>query len=165
MNNANEEHAQVEHIIDCHLDMMIRIAFQNTKSMHDAEDVVQEVLVKLCALKPSFQSEEHLKAWLIRAVINKCHDMHKSAWRRCVELTDDIYELTNEESFMLGEVLKLPVKYRNVVYLYYYEGYSIKEISKLLDMNQNTLSSILQRARKQLKKSIMEGEEYERQSI
>lgn len=145
-------------IVDTYSDTLIRIAYQNTKNMSDAEDIVQEVYIKLMKCHKSFKSMEHLKAWLIRVTINRCKDHFKSAWfRKTTELKEDAVLIHQESEPVMEEIFMLERMDRNIVYLYYYEGYTIKEIAQILKMKENTVSSKLQRARKKLKIILQEG--------
>ena len=122
------------------------------------EDVIQNVFIKLIK-EPNFKDESHMKAWLIRVTINQCKDFNKMAWyRRTESLSDELMiPFTKEEQGVLEEVFKLSKNYRNVIYLYYFEGYSIKEIANILNKSENTISSQLSRARKVLKNILLEG--------
>lgn len=140
-------------------DMIFRIAYQNLCNHTDAEDVVQEVFLSLLKSSKSFESKEHLKAWLIKVTVNKCIDIRKSFFRKnTVPLDDQIISYTDEESSVMEEIFKLPKDYRNIIYLYYYEGYTVKEIAEILEKNQNTVNSKLQRGRKKLKNLLVKGE-------
>jgi len=140
-------------------DMVRRICFIYLRSREDVEDVFQEVFLKLLLTKTVFESEEHQKAWICRVTINKCKDLCKSFWRKNVESSEEmqIPAEDNDESEVMLAVLSLPNKLKEVVYLYYYEGYSAGEIAKLLNQKENTVYSHLHRARKLLK-SKLEGE-------
>lgn len=152
--------AMVESTVDKYADMLIRIAFQNTRNYSDAEDIVQEVLTKLFVSSDTISDEAHLKAWLIRVTINRCHDLARSPWhKRKVEMPPDYPDYTDSEKGILNEVLALPEKYRNVIYLYYFEGYKLHEIADILSENINTVGSQLQRGRTILK-SCLEGDDH-----
>lgn len=148
----------LEETIATYSDTLIRIAFQQLKNMTDAEDVVQEVYLKIMQYKGGFVSEEHLKAWLIRVTVNKCRDYYRSAWfRKTVQLHEEMDFLAPEEQVVMEELFQLNPLDRTIIYLHYYEGYKMDEIGKILGKNGNTISSRLQRARKKLKKIILEG--------
>lgn len=143
--------------VEKYSDMVIRIAYQNLKNYADAEDVAQDAFIKLLN-PPSFVDDEHMKAWLIRITINLCKDLKKSAWyRKSTPLIEGSCNFTMEEQGVLNEIWRLPVHYRNVVYLYYYEKYTVHEIAKILEIKDNTISSWLTRARKKLKNMLLEG--------
>jgi RNA polymerase sigma-70 factor (ECF subfamily) len=137
--------------------MVIRIAYQNTGNPTDAEDIAQEAFMKLIKA-PEFNDEAHIKAWLIRVTINLCKDFKRSFWqKRTGPLTEDWQHFTDTQESILEEIMNLPRHYRNAIYLYYYEGYNVPEISKILIVKENTVSSWLTRARKKLKNLILEG--------
>jgi RNA polymerase sigma-70 factor (ECF subfamily) len=136
--------------------MVIRIAYQNLKNQADAEDVTQEVFIKLLK-QPAFNDDNHLKAWLIRITINQCKDLMKSDWFRKRQPLDENWQPHSEKQLgIISEIWKLPKNYRNVIYLYYYENYSVPEIARILGENENTISSRLTRARKKLKIILIE---------
>lgn len=136
--------------------MVVRIAYQNLKNQADDEDVTQEVFIKLLK-QPDFNDEEHLKAWLIRVTINQCKDLRKSAWFRKRQPLDEQWKPRGEKQLgILDEIWKLPKDDRNVIYLYYYENYTVPEIARILGKNENTISSRLTRARKKLKTILAE---------
>lgn len=139
--------------------MLYRIAYQNLLNIEDAEDIIQDVFLELLQYKKPFHDQEHLKAWLIRVTINKCINLKKRHFRhREIPLEDHDIAFNNEERELIYEIGMLPRDERNIIYLYYYEGYSIKEIAVILNRNQNTINSKLTRARKKLKKLLLGGE-------
>ena len=149
----------IAELLDEYADMVLRIAYQNMKNMQDAEDVVQEVFFKLVEKERKFDSREHIKAWLIRVTVNVCKDYLKSAWHsKKAEYIGNEYEYVDKKDDLLGEVMSLPVKYRNVIYLHYYEGYSVEEIGEILGKNKNTIKTWLKRGRNELKLNILGGE-------
>ena len=136
--------------------MIFRIAHQYLYNKYDAEDIVQEVFVKLLSRKVIFKDEEHVKSWLIRVTINQCLDYKKSLVKRStVPIENMEIPFEHKEEGILEELQLLKEDERNILYLYYYEGYKIKEIAKILKQKQNTINSKLTRARKKLKE-IME---------
>lgn len=140
-------------------DMVLRAAFGMVKNRQDAEDIAQEVFLTLVRKCPSFENLEHQKAWLLRATINRCKSHLTSAWIRHRSDLDDTLpsDFTAEENIVLDAVSALPLKYRQVVYLHYIEGYTAAEIGKLLGINPNTVLSQLSRARGRLKE-MLKGE-------
>ncbi len=147
--------------------MVLRIAYQHTTNMSEAEDITQEVFLKLINAEKDFTNDEHIKAWLIRVTINLCKDYFKSSrFRSNIAYTEE--NLTSEcyvdhhprfgDHPVFVELKKLPAKYRNVMYLYYIEEYSVPEIAKILASNVNTVGSWLRRAKRKLKMN-MEGED------
>ncbi len=149
------EKNKIEQVIVKYADMIFRIAYQNLKSKADAEDIFQEVCVTLLTKNPPLDDEKHLKYWLIRVTINKCNNFHKSFWHNKIESIDKYTELEQPQTkAVMEEIWQLPKQYRNVIYLYYYEDYSIAEIARIMDKKvKNTISSQLQRARKRLGKN------------
>lgn len=148
---------QIDAVVEKYSDMIIRIAYQNLKNQSDAEDVAQEVFLKLMR-EEEFEDEGHRKAWLIRVTINLCKDVNESAWNRKTEGLIETWETVDREQLrVLDELWELPKDYRNVVYLYYYEELTIPEIAKILKRKENTISSWLTRARKKLKTILVEG--------
>jgi len=133
------------------------IAIMGNKA--DAEDIMQDVFLKVVAGKaPQFQSAEHETAWLIRVTVNHCRSRLRLHWFRKSEPLLDIYPAQdNEQHELLETVLSLPPKYRIAIYLFYYEGYSTKEIAEITEQKEPTVRSILTRARHMLK-DFLEGE-------
>jgi len=141
-----------------HRDTVFRVALGYVKNIHDADDVAQNVFMKLYRHEKGFVSSESEKAWLIRVTINESKDLLRSSWKKN---RDDLDESLVVPFFEKGDdfelydyVVSLKPKYRTVIYLHYYEGYSTKEISSILKMPQSTVTTQLSRARKQLKESI-----------
>ena len=135
--------------------MVYRLAFVRTKSRTDAEDIVQEVFIRLLRYKKTFDSEEHLKAWLIRVTINRTVSLLTCAHRkRNVPLQESLSTSMREESPVLEAVEKLPQKYRTLVHLFYFENYKLQEISQILGIKESTLRSQLFRARDLLRNDL-----------
>lgn len=147
---------QAEEALEVYGTLVLRTAFGLLKNMPDAEDVAQEVFLSLLRTAPVFADEEHRKAWLLRCTINRCRSLFRSAWRqRTVPLDENLAEpFTPEESAVLDAVGALPLKYRQVIYLHYIEGYTSAEIAQLLGIRQNTVLSQLSRARTLLRKAL-----------
>jgi len=138
-------------------DTVYRIALHNTSNFSDAEDVTQEVFIKLLETNKTFRDSEHIKAWLIRVTINLCRDKMKKTSRET--LVDNVLPLkTNEEKPDVLEAVKaLSENYRNTIYLHYYEGYTAKEIGKILGAKESTVLSWLSRGRDALRKELDGG--------
>ena len=140
---------------------LLRLSIQHTGNRAEAEDIVQDTFLKLLESGKTFRDDGHAKAFLIRSAINRCNDYLKSARRtRNVALSDtaesvlpaDSGGFTDETTQMLLDAMQqLRPEFRNVIYLYYYEEYSIREIAAVLHKSSNTVSSWLTRAKKQLK--------------
>ena len=132
-------------------DTVFRAAMHNCSCTADAEDVVQDVFEKLLRYEGRFESEEHLKAWLLRVAINRCRDITRAARQKDTELDENIpAPAAPEDGSVLDAVRALPENYRNAVYLHYYEGYTAAEVGRMLGTPTNTVLSWLRRARAQL---------------
>lgn len=142
---------RLEEVIRTYADMIYRLAYQNTKSRADADDIFQEVCLSLLTKNPPLDNPEHLKFWLVRVTLNKCSSLHASAWRRRTQALDETLVREDESREVLDAVMRLPQNYRNAVYLHYYEGYSVAEIGRLTGKSPNTVASWLMRGRKRLK--------------
>ena len=149
--------AEIERVVNEYATMLLRVAYSQLNNRTEAEDAVQEVLLKYMEKAPVFQSEEHEKAWLLRVTVNHCKNHLASAWfRKRADLDEGIPALDNEELEVVSAVAALPAKSRAVVHLYYFEGYSTKEIAEILHSRPNTVSSRLSRARALLAKALKE---------
>lgn len=151
---------ELEEIIDEYGDMVYRLAFSYTKNKEDADDISQEVFIKFIqnAYKFNKADDGYLKAWLIRVTINRCKDFLASYWNRnIIALSDDITIWMEEKSEVYEAVINLPPKYKTVIYLHYYEGYSVKEIADILKRNQGTIKWQLSKARQLLKEQLEKG--------
>lgn len=141
-----------------------RICMIHLKNYHDTEDIFQTVFLKYFLSSVVFENDEHEKAWFIRVTINACKDLLKSFFHRHTvpldELLNQSEELTPDNSDVLEAVLSLPEKYRDVVYLYFYEEYSAVEISRILKKKPNTIYTLLTRSKKLLKEKLG-GDEFE----
>ena len=136
--------------------MVFRIALHSMGQITDAEDVVQEVFLRLYTCTVTFESMEHLRYWLIRVTVNVCRDMLKNPWRRRISL-DNVPEPAFEQPEQLElyqEVMMLPEKYRVVLVLFYYEELSTKEIGEILGLRQSAVTTRLSRARALLKQRL-----------
>lgn len=146
--------------------MLFRIAFAEVKSHADAEDIMQEVFIRLLCCQPEFSGAEHEKAWMIRVTLNLCKDLLKSKWRQTTTGLDEVPE--DEKVYMkvpylerddtLWLVLSLQESYRRPLYLFYYEDYAVKEIADILEMPVNTVKTNLRRGRGELKR-LLESQE------
>lgn len=133
---------------------MFRLAFSYTKNREDAEDIVQEAFLKLYTSRIIFPDEKNIKAWLIRVTINLCKDMLRSSKRRTAEPVSDIPCEDKGQYELLDSIRSMQPQYASVIYLFYYEGYSVKEIAKLQGISDSAVTTRLSRARKQLKKML-----------
>jgi RNA polymerase sigma-70 factor (ECF subfamily) len=141
---------------------VLRAAFAFSGSYAEAEDIVQDVFLSLHTNPQTFNDDEHLKAWLLRAAINKCKNFRRSFRfsRTCsiddLEHSEVICEMDTESRELRQQIAALPKKYAEVIFLHYYEGYSIKEIASMLNKNENTVGSLLRRGREKLKAELEE---------
>ena len=148
--------------IGLYADTVRRLCMIYLKNDADTEDIFQTVFLKYVLSSVAFEDEEHEKAWLIRVTINACKDLLKSFFRRHTVPIDELVELPAElpqdNREVLEAVLTLPKKYREVIYLHYYEEYTAPQISQILGKNVNTVYTLLTRARQLLKEKL--GGEY-----
>ena len=138
---------------------LLVIAIQICQNRYDAEDMVQEAFLKLYARNPRFQSQEHLRRWLIRVTVNRCRDLLRAPSRRHLSLmeTDAVLSQPDETALAVAEAVRsLPEKYREVVILYYYADYSTAEIGKILRRRTGTVQVQLARGREMLKEQLKE---------
>lgn len=151
----------IERVVNTYTDTLQKLAFTYLHSVADAEDAVQDVLVKMLVRAPRFQDREHEKAWLIRVTINVCKDRLRRAECRNVSMEEALaVESKGGDCELLNEVMMLPEKYRTVIHLHYYEGYTVREIAALLHRPVGTVATYLARGRQQLKQQL-EGDSYE----
>lgn len=152
---------EIADIYKRHVKTIYRVCYAYMKNSADTEDAVQETFMKLIKAGPVFQNEEHEKAWLIRTSSNICKNILRHWWRKRQNI-EDCYEMSVNDRFEIDEVfqtiMSLPDKYKVVIYLYYYEGYTSVEISKILKKPPSTIRNHLHEARVILKERL--GEEY-----
>lgn len=155
---------ELKRAVDRYADTVRRICLLYLKNYHDTEDIFQNVFLKYCLYNKEFQNDEHEKAWIIRVTVNACKDFLKSFYHKNIMPVEAIQDMAvnadNDQSFVLEAVLSLPQKYKDTVYLFYYEGYTASEISKITGKKENTIYTFLARARKLLKE-ILGGEDFE----
>lgn len=144
--------------IELYADTVKRICMVHLKNRADTEDIFQNVFLKYILSSEVFENPEHEKAWLIKVTVNACRDLLRSVFRKRTVSLDTLIEKpqADQEEFrdVLEAVLSLPSKYKDVVYLYYYEGYKAEEIGRILGKNVNTVYTLLTRARKLLKERL-----------
>ena len=139
---------------------ILRLAFSYTKNISDAEDITQEVFIKLYENFSKFKTEEHLKKWCIKVTINKCKNLFLSSWKKKICYLNEKNENKNYTNFpvkkdeVLNAILELPPKYRIIIILYYYNGYKIHEIAELLKMKETTIKTRLKRAKSKLEQVL-----------
>lgn len=151
----------IEYLVDTYSTSIIRLAYSYTSNMQDAEDVVQEVFTKLIQKRPDFKDENHIKAWLIRVTINTSINLVKSIKKKGnVPLEENISYYEKEKDTLVEQLKYIPDKYNAVLYLYYYEGYEVKEIATILNKRTSTIYTLLDRGRDILKRHL-EKEEWQ----
>ena len=146
--------------VEKYIDTVYRMAFSMLKNPHDADDVTQEVFLKLYTARGEFQSEAHVKNWLVKVTVNTCRNVFRTPWRKVEDIEEYAQTLafeTPEQSDLFLAVNSLDRKYRIAVHLYYFEGYSVKEIGEILGVSENTVSTRLARARGKLKAILTEA--------
>lgn len=161
--NSNQ---QAEYLANTYADTILRLSYTYLKNTHDAQDICQTVFVKLLTHPQEFESVEHEKAYILRMTANACKDMLKSPWRRktCgLEVAANVPAPQAEDGSVLAAVNKLPVRYRSVIYLFYFEGYQAAEIGTILGIPTATVHTRLSRGREKLK-TMLGGIEHEPQN-
>ena len=156
---------EAQRLVDTYSDLILRLSFTYLKSTHDAQDICQTVFLKLLTLRPAFESPAHEKAWIIRTAVNACKDELRAFRRRSVGL-DELAGAAAPpapDSPVLDAVAALPEKYREVIYLYYYEGYSIRELGGLLGRSEAAVTKCLSRGRQKLRAEL--GGKYDEQHL
>lgn len=163
MENNDKTQLDVEQIIEEYADMVYRIAYVQMKKKSDAEDVFQEVFLRLVRYVETLKGEEHVKPWLIRVTINCCHKQYNSAWRKkSVSMADEqfaeeVVVKDEEVEDVLEACWELPEAQRIVIHLFYLEGYSVRDISQLLDQSESAIKTRLSRARETLR-TLLKGD-------
>ncbi len=159
-------------IVQDYSDMVYRIAYSYCRNKEDAEDIYQNVFCKLFGYSKKFTSNEHVKHWLIRVTVNECHSLYLSPWKKRRQDCEDVNLLIGEKTAGMfyeqdkwqretdgGEVTamlkSLSKKYSTVLYLYYYEEYSTKEIARILGKREATIRTQLVRGREELRKRMV----------
>lgn len=148
MRNINQED---EKIIRNYADTVYRLAYSYSRNRADADDIFQEVFLRYLKKKPQFEHDEHARAWFIRVTTNCAKSFLTSAWKRHTRALEQDILFEQPEENQLDEALRqLPVKYREVIHLYYYEGYQTDEIAEILKRKPSTVRTQLTRARERL---------------
>ncbi len=153
-NNELEQYIRLYH------GTIYRLALSYVKNTAEAEDICQDAFVKLMDYNGYFAAPENCKAWLIRVTVNLSKNYFRSSrFRHDTELCDDVREqVFDDYTELYDAVTALPIKYRSIVHLYYYEGYSVKEIADILKISVSAATTRLSRARERLKETLL-GEE------
>lgn len=145
--------SEAERLVNTYADLILRLSYTYLKSTHDAEDVCQTVFLKLLTGGYAFDSPAHEKAWIIRTTANACKDELRSYRRRHapLEAAGEVAAPETPDSAVLEAVMALPEKYREAVYLHYYEGYSVREMAEILHRSEAAVFAHLSRGRKKLR--------------
>ncbi len=150
----------LEPVYERYKDNIFAIGFNYFKNSIDADDVVQETFLKLARSGKAFESEAHLRNWLIRVAVNECKRVSLSSWvKKKVSLEEYAGQMdfaTQEESRLFKAVMDLPKKYRQAIHLYYYEDYSTAEIAEILRISRTAVTTRLLRGREKLKQDLLE---------
>ena len=154
-----ETNGRAEMILTRFGDSILRYAYTYLHNMSDAEEVLQDTLVQFLKTAPEFESENHEKAWLLRVAANLSKNrIRYNKLRETDELNEELVAEEREDlSFVWEAVKSLPVKYREVIHLFYHEGYQTAQIAKVLGRNESTVRSDLRRGREKLKE-VLKGE-------
>ncbi len=161
------DNREFSRLIELYLDTVYRIALSSSRNEADAEDIVQNTFVKLLEQHKKFKDDEHAKRWLIRVAINETHMLYRKRKREDVAINEEAFslgktasfseELSPDENELMAALDLLSVKYRQIVHLFYFEGYSTREISQILEISEENVRTRLLRARKQLK-DLLKGD-------
>lgn len=155
---------QYTSLVKKYIDTVFRLAFSYTENASDAEDITQNVFLTLLRERKPFENEEHVRRWLIRVTVNACKNHLRSPWRRHIsyeEYAAALPDVQDRDRDVLRAVLELPEKYRILIYLYYFEEYSTKEIGVILKIPKGTVCTNLARGREMLKIRFQEDEDNE----
>lgn len=141
---------------DLYSDMVYKMCVVHTGNCADAEDLMQEIFLKYLYRSPVFESPDHERHWIIRVTVNACKDFFKGFWKKNIICIDEIERegITHEESGILQEIIKLPEKYKMVIHLFYYENYSVSEISQILKISESAVKMHLKRGREMLRMEL-----------
>ena len=164
MNEMHTSEAEAERLVDAYADLILRLSYTYLKSTHDAEDICQNVLMKLMGGAVAFQSAQHEKAWVVRTTANACKDLLRSSSRKTAAPIEAASQKAAPEpptDDMIDQVMALPEKYREAIYLHYYEGYPIREIAEMTGRSESAVAAHLSRGRAKLR-TALEGAHHER---
>lgn len=151
----------LQELIECYQGSLYAAAFSVCRNQMDAEDVVQETFVQYYTSKKEFEDRMHIRAWLLRVVINKAKNVNRTFWRRNKRSLEEYMETLpfedSESRDLFEEVMKLPEKYRIVIHLFYYEDYSVREIAGILKLSESNVKTRLSRGREMLRNVLKEA--------
>ncbi len=155
----------VEELVDRYKDNVFRVALSVSRNPEDAEDVVQDTFITYMESDRQFENEEHIRRWLLRIAINKSKNIVMGFWYRNRMSLEDYLAETQfqdpEDRSVIESILSLPKANRIVIYLYYYEGYQVREMAEILRVSEGTVKSRLFRGRKMLKNILQEEEDHD----
>lgn len=145
-------------ICEKYFDSIYRLILCRTKNRDAADDIAQDVFYKYITVEKEFESDEHTKAWLIRVAINCTNSYYTSSWFKKMEPLDEnmVFE-SQEKSDVYYAVAELPIKYRTVIHLFYYEDYSVSKIAECLGLKEATVKTQLKRGREMLHEKLKGG--------
>lgn len=150
----------LEELVEQYQNNLFAVAFNVCKNAQDAEDVVQDTFLRYYTMKKEFDSEQHIRAWLIRVAINKAKNCNRTFWKRnkcsLEEYMETLTFETPESENLFETVMKLPEKYRIVIHLFYYEDYTVHEIAEILNLSESNVKVRLSRGRALLKEVLKE---------
>lgn len=150
----------IQELVERYQNSLYAVAFNVCKNQQDAEDAVQDTFLQYYNSKKEFESEQHIRAWLIRVAINKAKNMNLSFWRKNKTSLEDYMETlvfeTPESEHLFETVMGLPEKYRIVIHLFYYEDYSVREIGEILKISESNVKVRLSRGRMLLRETLKE---------
>lgn len=154
------------YLVEKYSSTILRVAYTYLKNKADAEDTVQDVFIKIMDKSPVFENEAAQKAWIIKTTVNMCKNKLNLFWNRNKTSLDEITEIGKEDTYntdseVLKAVLALPEKYRIVIYMCYYEGYTAVQTAKILGKSDSTVRTLLMRAKEKLKITLKEEYDFE----
>ncbi len=149
---------EFEYYVNTFSRVVFRTAICYVRNKADADDIMQDVFLKLYTSSTYFENDSHAKAWLIKVTANMCRNLLKSPWKRLIQPIETAGNMTSEDkknSGLIDIIMKMKSKNRIVLYMHYFEGYSTREIAEILDIKENAVTSQLYRGRKQLKDLLL----------
>ena len=149
---------EFEYYVSTFSGAVFRTAICYTKNKADADDIMQEVFLKLYTEDTYFENDTHAKAWLIKVTANMCRNMLKNPWKKLIkpiEAAENMPAESERKSGLVDIIMKMKSKNRIVLYMHYFEGYTTREIAEILGIKENAVTSQLYRGRKQLKDLLL----------
>ena len=149
---------EFEYYVSTFSGAVFRTAMCYTKNKADADDIMQEVFLKLYTADTYFENDKHAKAWLIKVTANMCRNMLKNPWKKLIqpiEAAENMPAESKRKSGLVDIIMKMKSKNRIVLYMHYFEGYTTREIAEILGIKENAVTSQLYRGRKQLKDLLL----------